>query len=237
MVIERAVILAAGRGTRLGTLTQARPKPLLTVGGRPLIGHIADAIAATGIRSLVVITGYLAETVEEYLAAHSPLPVSFIRQERRDGTAGAVRLARRALGDDPFLLSWGDIATDPDHYIQVMAAWRPGLAAAVGVNLVPDVSHLSAYVFDDDLAITRIAEKPATPPPSFWNGTGILCMGPHLWDYIDVEPSVRNEFEMPAVLAALLESGHRVEAVPLGGPWFDIGTPESLASARAAFPA
>ena len=236
MVIEQAVVLAAGRGTRLGAITHDRPKPMVPVGGRPLIGNIAGAIAATGIRSLVVVTGYLAETVEDYLAAASPIPVSFVRQEHRNGTAGAVRLARHALGDKPFLLSWGDIATDPQHFDQVMAAWRPGLAAAVGVNPVPDVSRLSAYVFGEDMRITQIVEKPTASPPSLWNGTGILCLGPEIWGHIgDVGPSVRNELEIPDVLSALLRAGHRLEAVPLNGPWFDIGTPESLAAAQAAF--
>jgi len=236
VVIERALILAAGRGTRLGEITRRRSKPMLEIGTRPLIGHLADAIAAAGIRSLTVITGYLAETVEEYLAATSPLPVSFIRQPHRNGTAGAVRLARHALGDDPFLLSWGDIATEPLHYAQVMGAWRPGLAAAVGVNVVPDVAMLSSYLFGDDMRITEIVEKPEAPAPSLWNGTGILCLSSRVWDFVDVVgPSVRNELEMPDVLTAMAEAGHRLEAVPLDGPWFDIGTPASLAAARATF--
>ena len=209
---------------------------MVEIAGRPLIGNIAAAIAATGIRSLVVVTGYLAETVEEYLAASSPIPVTFVRQQQRNGTAGAVRLARHAVGDAPFLLSWGDIATDASHYGRVLGAWRDDLAAAVGVNLVPDVSRLSAYVFGNDMRITQIVEKPIAPPPSLWNGTGILCLGPQIWSLIEnVRPSVRNELEMPDVLSALLEAGHRLEAVPLEGPWFDIGTPESLRSARAEF--
>lgn len=236
MVIEQAVVLAAGRGTRLGEITADRPKPMIEIGNRPLIGHIAAAIAACGIRSLVVVTGYLADSVEEYLAASSPLPVSFVRQDHRNGTAGAVRLAQHALGSGSFLLSWGDIATDPRHYARVMEAWRPGLTAAVGVNLVSDVSQLSAYVFQADMRITEIVEKPAAPPPSYWNGTGILCMGPETWSHIAaIEPSARNELEMPDVLSALLSAGHRLEAVPLEGPWFDIGTPESLAAARNTF--
>ena len=236
MVPTRAIILAAGRGDRLGPLTETTPKPMLDLGGRPLIDHILAAIATAGIRSAAVVTGYLAPPMERHLAANSPLPVAFIRQESLNGTAGALRVARRAVGDEPFLLSWGDIATDPLHFSEVVAAWRPELAAVVGVNRLDDVSRGAAVVFGDDRRITSIVEKPIGEPPSHWNSSGVMVLGPRIWGPLErVAYSERGELELPDALGSLIADGELLEAVALRGAWFDIGTGSGLAAARGAF--
>ncbi len=236
MVVARGVILAAGRGTRLGALTESTPKPMLEVGGVALIDRIVEGVAAIGVRSLVVVTGYLAPELERHLAATSPLPVVFVRQADRDGTAGALRLAQRAVGNEPFLLSWGDIATDRRHYAAVASAWRPGLAAAIGVNRVDDVSSLSAVVFGEDRRITAMVEKPSGRPPSYWNSSGVMILGHQIWQAVEqIDYSERGELEVPAAFNRLIADGELLEAVPLTGPWFDIGTTASLEAARRAF--
>src|SRR5262245_48418772 len=90
-----AVILAAGRGTRMGTLTANRPKPLLRVAGRPLIEHVLSGWAVAGIRRAVVVVGYLGEMIERELGngSHLGLEIIYRRQERADGTARAMLLA------------------------------------------------------------------------------------------------------------------------------------------------
>ena len=236
MVTARAVILAAGRGERLGPLTASTPKPMLEVGGKPLIDRIVAGIAATGVHSLVVVTGYLAAAVEQYLAANSPLPVAFIRQDEQDGTAGALRLARNAVGNEPFLLSWGDIATDSRHFRAVAGAWRPELAGTIGVNRVDDVSRGAAVVFADDRRIISIVEKPSGEPPSHWNSSGVMVLGPQIWAPLEqIEYSGRGELELPDAISRLIADGGLLEAVPLTGAWFDIGTEATLDMAREAF--
>jgi dTDP-glucose pyrophosphorylase len=236
VVVERAIVLAAGRGNRLGMLTTEVPKPMLNVGGVPLVNRIVSSIAAIGIRSLVVVTGYLADSLERRLAASSPLPVAFIRQEERDGTAGALRLAQRAVGNEPFLLSWGDIATDPRHFADVADAWRPELAAAIGVNHIDDVGRLAAVVFDDDQRISAVVEKPEGEPPSRWNSSGLMVFGPQIWRAVhQIDYSARGELEVPDAINRLIADGELLEAVPLTGPWFDIGTESSLRAAQRAF--
>ncbi len=236
MVPERGVILAAGRGTRLGSLTATTPKPLLDVGGEPLIDHIVAGIAGAGIRSIVVVTGYLAAAVEQHLAATSPLPVVFVRQDEQDGTAGALRRAHDAVGHEPFLLSWGDIATDSRHFREVVGAWRPELAAAIGVNPSDDIARGAAVVFGPDRRITSIVEKPFGEPPSVWNNSGVMVLGPRLWGHLeDVGFSGRGELELPDAINQMIAEGHHLEAVPLTGSWFDIGTASSLEAAREAF--
>ncbi|MGI9609065.1 MAG: nucleotidyltransferase family protein [Acidimicrobiia bacterium] len=236
MVVERAVVLAAGRGTRLGAATDHLPKPMLRVGDGPLIGNIVEAIAATGVRSVTVVTGYRATTIENHLAATSPIPVSFIRQGTPHGTAAALSLARNAVGKSPFLLCWGDIATNPRHYAELVDGWRDGVAASIGVNLIDDVGRHASVVFDDNKRITQIVEKPVGAPPSLWNNSGLMVFTHQIWPQLGhIERSHRGELELTDGINGLIAAGAAVEAVPLVGSWFDIGTTEQLEAARNAF--
>jgi glucose-1-phosphate thymidylyltransferase len=209
---------------------------MIEVAGAPLIDRIVAGIAAGGLRSIVVVTGHLASAVEQHLAATSPLPVGFVRQDERDGTGGALRLVQNAVGHEPFLLSWGDIATDSRHFENVVAAWRPELAAAIGVNQVADVSRGAAVVFTGDRRITSIVEKPSGEPPSRWNNSGVMVFGPQIWGALEaIGPSGRGELELPDAISRLIAEGEVLEAVPLTGRWFDIGTAPGLKAARQAF--
>jgi len=236
VVPARAVILAAGRGERLESLTANTPKPMLEVAGAPLIDRILAGIEAGGVRSAVVVTGYLPWAIEQHVAATSPLPVAFVRQDEQGGTGGALRPAHNAVGDEPFLLSWGDIATDSRHFGEVVAAWRPELAAVIGVNQVEDVSRGAAVVFTGDRRITSIVEKPSGQPPSRWNNSGVMVFGPQIWGALEqIGPSARGELELPDAMSRLIAEGELLEAVPLTGRWFDIGTTSGLEAAREAF--
>ena len=236
MGVDWAVVLAAGRGTRLGELTRDVPKPMVAVANIPIIERIVAAIAAGGVRRVCLVTGYRAEALEAHVARVTPIPVCFVRQEVQSGTAGALRLTRGCVGDAPFLLSWGDIATAPEHFGAVTQRWDRGLDGVVGVNLVDDVSRFSSVVFDEAGVISAMIEKPQGEPPSYWNSSGIMALGPAIWPQIEaVEPSTRGEYEVPSAIAGLLAAGGRLVAEPLAGPWFDIGTPEGLAEASKSF--
>lgn len=208
---------------------------MLQVGERPMIDHIVLGMVAAGVRDVTVVTGYLGSVVETHLAGTCRVPVVFVRQSERNGTGGALGLVRSAVGNEPFLLSWGDVVTADDHYKMIVDDWRPESAAVMGVNELEDVSRGSSVVFDGELNVTAIVEKPQGKPPSQWNSAGIMALGPQLWPHIAaLTPSPRGELELTDALAALVEAGESVRAVPLRGFWFDVGTPESLSLARTA---
>lgn len=235
MTVTQAVILAAGRGTRLGTLTAETPKPLLEVGGRPLLLATIEALAAAGISNVIIVIGHLGDRIVQALdPAPTPgLRHAFVRQERLEGTARALALARPLLAPGPFLVTWGDILIAPSNYRRLLAA-APAADGALLVNAVDDPAAGAAVYVDDALSITRIVEKP--PPGTSttpWNNAGPAVLGDWIWPAIEaLEPSPRGEFELPRAVAAAIESGIRLVAIPVEGPWFDIGTPESLAAAR-----
>ena len=237
-MIAKAVLLAAGRGTRLGELTANTPKPLLTVGGRPIIVHILDGLRRAGIEDITIVTGHLAEMLETELGngEASGLRLRYVRQEQPDGTARALNLARDWLGADQFFFGWGDILVRPENYRNVVRAAR--LAdAAIAVNHVDDPWAGGAVYVDEANLVQRIIEKPPKGTSTTnWNNAGFGVLGPEIWPEIDrLQPSPRGEYELPQAIAALVESGARVAAVPVEGDWFDIGTPEDLERARAAW--
>lgn len=234
----KAILLAAGRGTRLGALTERTPKPLLEVGGRPIIVHIIDGLIAAGVREFLVVTGYLARELEAGLGngAHAGVSVEYVRQEQLEGTGRALQLGREWLGDEPFFFGWGDIMVRPGNYREVVRRARFA-DAAIAVNEVDDPWAGGAVYVDGDWRVTRMVEKPARGTSATrWNNAGFGVLGTEIWPILgDLEPSARGEYELPAAIAQLAATGHHVRAVPIEGPWFDIGTPESLAAAREEF--
>ena len=237
-MITKAVLLAAGRGSRLGALTENQPKPLLSVAGRPIIVHILDGLRRAGIEEITVITGYLGDVLERELGngEASGLNLRYVRQENLNGTARALALARDWLGDEQFFAGWGDILVRPENYRRVIRAAR--LAdAAIAVNDVDDPRAGAAVYVDEAKIVQRIVEKPARGTSTTrWNNAGLSVVGMSIWAEIDrLQPSERGEYELPRAVAALVAGGARVVAVPVEGEWFDVGTAEDLERARAEF--
>lgn len=236
--VRRAVILAAGRGTRLGTLTARTPKVLLEIGGEPMVHRILRALAEGGVSDVAVVTGHLADMVEEQTGdgARWGLSVVYFRQFELDGTARALALARAFVGEDRFFLGWGDIVVDVANYSRVLSA-ADGADAVLAVNEVEDPSSGGAVYVDGALRVTRLVEK---PPPgtsaTHWNNAGLMVLPPAIWPFVDaLTRSARGEYELPQAIANAIDGGMETTAVPVEGPWFDAGTPESLEAARARF--
>jgi UDP-N-acetylglucosamine diphosphorylase / glucose-1-phosphate thymidylyltransferase / UDP-N-acetylgalactosamine diphosphorylase / glucosamine-1-phosphate N-acetyltransferase / galactosamine-1-phosphate N-acetyltransferase len=113
--VNKAIVLAAGRGTRMGDLTEQMPKPMLSLAGKPIIEHILDRLRAAGTTEVFIVTGYRAETIERHLRDY-PIQVTFRRQDNINGTGTAALLAREFAGPDPVLLTFGDIICESEEY-------------------------------------------------------------------------------------------------------------------------
>ncbi|MDX2167148.1 MAG: sugar phosphate nucleotidyltransferase [Deltaproteobacteria bacterium] len=235
-----AVVLAAGRGSRMGALTATTPKPLLAVAGRPLIAHVLGGLAAAGVRRAVVVTGYLGAQLEAALGDGSALglALTYRRQQQADGTARALLLAADALDDAPFVVCWGDILVPAGFYGEFVArfAARP-CDAQLAVNAVDDPWRGAAVYVDADGRVTRLEEKPPRGSSTTgWNNAGIMLFTPLVLDYARrLTPSARGEYELPQAVTQMVRDGRHVTAVPVRGPWSDVGTPDDLAAAQALF--
>jgi dTDP-glucose pyrophosphorylase len=234
----RALVLAAGRGTRLGRLTAQQPKPLIEVAGRPLIAHVLSGVASAGVEGVALVAGYRAAQLRQYLGdgARFGLAVTWFEQPYPEGTARAAALAREYLREEPFLFAWGDVLVKPHNYRAAIDA-SASHDGSLCVNAVVDPFAGAAVYVDAAGSVTRLIEKPpAGASTTRWNNAGIGLLPPAVWRHVDaLEPSPRGEYDLPSAIAALIQGGARLKAVPITGPWFDVGTPESLAEARATF--
>lgn len=236
--VTRAVLLAAGRGSRLGGLTENFPKPMLEVGGRPILHRIVEGLTDAGIEAITIVTGHCAEELERATGDGSQFGVriNYIRQETPDGTARALSFARPGLLEAPFFVGWGDIVVETANYVRVVES-AEATGAALAVNEVDDPHMGGAVYFGADQIITRLVEKPPEGTSNTrWNNAGLFVLPRAIWPFIDaLERSLRGEYELPQAIAEFVEAGNRMTAVPISGPWFDIGTPENLTAARRHF--
>jgi NDP-sugar pyrophosphorylase family protein len=232
-MIDQALILAAGKGTRMGRLTDDCPKPLLTVAGIPIIEHVLRGLASVGIARAVMVTGYLAERMEGFLGngARVGLHMTYRRQESQNGTAKAALLAREDLAPTAFVMSFGDILCARSNYRALLAAFAAEPCdALLGLNPVDDPWE-GAAVYREGGRVSRIIEKPARGTSTTkWNNAGVMILTPGVWPVLErLEPSPRGEYELPVGIGRMVEDGFDVRGVEFAGLWSDVGRPEELA--------
>ncbi|HUY26371.1 MAG TPA: sugar phosphate nucleotidyltransferase [Candidatus Binataceae bacterium] len=241
--VHTAILLAAGRGTRLGALTARTPKPLVEVAGAPLIEHVASALAENGVSRLIVVTGHLAEQVagwtSRFAHAHRDLEVEALEQTELNGTGGALLTAReRVAGEARFIFGWGDVLMDRANYDRFAArAAENDFDLLLAANRMKDPWRGAAVYLGADMRVERLEEKPAQgASQTEWNNAGLFAAGPNLFDYLErLEPSPRGELELPQAIAAMIAAGLTVRAIDMRGFWSDVGTPADLEIARRRF--
>jgi UDP-N-acetylglucosamine diphosphorylase / glucose-1-phosphate thymidylyltransferase / UDP-N-acetylgalactosamine diphosphorylase / glucosamine-1-phosphate N-acetyltransferase / galactosamine-1-phosphate N-acetyltransferase len=233
--VRKAVILAAGRGTRMKSLTDDTPKTMLKVGGRPILERLLERLIEAGYTEALIVTGYRAEMIEEYFRGYR-LPLRFVRQSELNGTATAALLAREFVGTDDVLLTFGDILADPSCYREMLEQLRrePAVEAILGVREVDDPYQGAAVYVDAKGDVVRIVEKPGKgESTTHWNSAGIYAARPSLFAELERVPkSPRGEYELTSAIAQLIERGKLLRIFAVTGQWRDIGRPEDLAAVK-----
>jgi dTDP-glucose pyrophosphorylase len=242
----KAVILAAGKGTRMGGLTQALPKPMLKVQGRPVLEHILLGLVSAGIREVCLITGWHGEVIDDYFGdgAKWGARISSARQEIQNGTGKAPEYARDFVGSDTFLLTYGDILVRPETYGRMVERFAQGtFSGLLTVTKGQDVTQGAINFFDADFALRRLIEKPNPaqvdqlradgwlhPGDTVWYNAGIYIFRPVLFDFTArLEKSPRGEYELTDAISAMVAAGHRIAGLPIEGGWVDVRDPNILA--------
>jgi dTDP-glucose pyrophosphorylase len=246
----KAVILAAGKGTRMRELTNELPKPMLPVQGRPILEHILEGLLGAGIREVCIITGWKAEVIEAHFGDGSRLgaKIVYARQLVQDGTGKAPEYARDFVGDSDFLLTYGDILVKPETYRQMVARWHAEhFAGLLTVTEGQDVTQGGLNFFDDRFNLTRLVEKPSPaqiaelratgwlkPGQPAWYNAGIYLFRPLLFEFTArLQKSPRGEYELTDAISALVAAGHSIAGLKIAGRWVDVRDPEVLASLQA----
>jgi len=242
----KAVILAAGKGTRMRELTHELPKPMLQVQGRPILEHIIAGILAAGGRDLFIVTGWRAEIVENHFGDGEKMGVHIVygRQMVQDGTGKAPELAKEFVGDSPFLLTYGDILVPPETYSQMIQRFSEGeFAGVITVTRGEDVTKGGLNFFDEQFCLKRLVEKPSPgqleqlrhegwlkPGAQAWYNAGIYIFRPSLFDFTaKLQKSPRGEYELTDALSAMVAAGQLLAGLEIPGRWVDVRDPEVLA--------
>jgi dTDP-glucose pyrophosphorylase len=239
--IEKAVILAAGRGTRMREMTAELPKPMLEVRRKPVLQHILEGLRDAGVHSFLIIVGYHAETVQNFFGDGSRylIHIQYATQAVQDGTGRVVDLARNFVGPSPFVLAYGDILVDPANYKRVIDL-ADNVEAIVSVTRGEDVSEGGAVFVNDQMDLVDLREKSQSGDIEKWSGlseqalpfynAGLYAFRSSIFEFTaKLKPSPRGEYELTDAIRELAQSGKRVKAVELTGQWADVRDPEILA--------
>ena len=222
----KAVIPAAGIGTRLRPHTLNKPKALLQVAGKPILAHIMDDLTAAGIDGFVLIVGYHGDEVRNWFGRERPdLDITFVEQTERLGLGHAIWTAREALGDEAFFCILGDTILKADY---------PSLLASrhsmIAVREVDDPRRFGVVEMDGD-NVRRFVEKPEVPPSNLAIvGAYLFRDAAALWKALDrivgEDIRTRGEYQLTDALQMMVEEGIPFNTVPVTD-WYDCGKKET----------
>lgn len=224
----KAVVLAAGKGTRMEPLTSDCPKVMLPVANRPILEHIVNAAVEAGIDGFVFITGYMEEQIREYFGDGGAwdVTIDYVHQEEQLGTANAIGYARGHV-EGAFLVLNGDMLVGAEDLKALVAREEE---AVICVKEVENPSDFGVLETEGE-KVTKILEKPKKPPTNLANA-GIYLFRESMFEYIDrTRPSERGELEITDSIQMLIDSGAAVGYRPLEAEWIDIGYPWDLLKA------
>lgn len=232
-LVKKAVLLAAGRGTRMRELTNELPKPMIEVRGKPILQHIIEGLREAGVTHVQIVVGYRADVVQDFFGSGEKIgvAVSYVTQVVQDGTGRVVELARDFAGQDPFILSYGDILVSPENYRRLVTLGDAEALITVKHN-PGEVAKGGAVFVNDAFEMTDLREKPQPgEPTSPWYNAGVYTFRPSIFEYTArLEKSPRGEYELTDAVRELAQSGRRVQAYELQGDWADVRDPEVLAA-------
>jgi dTDP-glucose pyrophosphorylase len=222
---NKVVLMVGGLGTRLRPLTDTTPKPLLKVGGKPIIETIMQSFANHGFKDFILSVNYKSEMFEEYFGdgSHFGYNIEYVHEEKRLGTAGALSLMRDKLDDDFFVMN-GDLLTNV-NFENLLKFHQEG--DAEGTMCVREYDFQVPYGVVDvkDGKICSITEKPTH---KFFVSAGIYMLSPKVLKHIP-----NDEFyDMPTLFEKLIETNDSAISFPLREYWLDIGRIEEFEKAN-----
>lgn len=229
----KGVILAAGKGTRMKDLTKDRPKPMIETGKRLILEHVFNQVRRAGVKDLLVITGYFATIIEDHFkdGRDFGLNITYLRQEVLNGTGAATKLAENFVGDNSFLLTYGDIMSSVENYPRIIADFNSNSCdALLALTWVEDPYRGAAVYLSEKNKIAKIIEKPPKgTSTSNWNNAGIYIFSPVVFEYLKkIKLSPRGEYELPDAITLMMQDNLNVRGFKLEGYWGDLGTPEDV---------
>jgi len=232
----KALILAAGKGTRLRPLTYTMPKPMVPVMNRPVLFFVIDQAIDGGIKEIgIVVSPDNKEIIQSaVLDEYDTVDVhfEFIVQKEPKGLAHAVRTAQPWLEGSDFVMLLGDNLTEIDLKEMIEKFYDTQSDALILVKEVEDPTRFGVVVLDENGNVKELIEKPEVPPSNLAI-VGVYLFKPIIHESIlRIKPSWRGEYEITDAIAELVKMGKKVNVVKLEGWWIDTGKKDTVLEAN-----
>jgi NDP-sugar pyrophosphorylase family protein len=225
MKIKKAVLLAAGKGTRLHPLTESRPKPMLLIGESPVLEYTIRRLVRYGISEIAINLHHSAQVVIDYFGDGSRHGVKIVYSYEPSllGTAGAIKKLSPLLRNESFYVQYGDNLTTCELERFTLFHEQHGGIASIALFYKEDVTPHSAVELMPDGRITRFVEKPkAEEAPSQWISAGVLLLEPEILDFIPANAVYDFGFHL---FPKLLSRGEKIYGYCMSGSeglwWID----------------
>lgn len=216
----------AGLGTRVRPHTHVRPKPMLALAGKPVLGHLLDYLLQLQPSSVTLIVGERGHLVERYVREHYTVPLHVRTQQQLSGQSHAIKMAADLI-TEPVLIVFGDTLFEAP----LDQLTNGSVDGTIAVQPVPDPSRFGVVELRDGL-ITRLIEKPADAPTNLAT-IGVYMVNDHagLLDAIDAQiaaaDALKGEFYLAGALQRMFDAGDRFRTVTATG-WYDTGTIDAV---------
>jgi len=245
MPIRKAVILAAGKGTRFFSFSKTLPKEMAVVGGKPIIEHTVKLLQVCGISDILIILNPKKKAILSDVRSTQwkGIRISYQFQKNPNGTAKAVNLARSYVGKESFVVIYGDNYIESKNSISEIMAFhvKNNVDATLLLQYSKEFEGLGLVKIDELGKILKIAEKPTRiEASSLKRGNEYLCVAglhvlkPDIFGFIDrTKPGSNGETWLTDSVELMRESGHNVMGIVSKTRVLDIGTGEKLQEARA----
>jgi NDP-sugar pyrophosphorylase family protein len=233
VVIRRAMVLAAGRGTRLAPLTDRLPKPLMPVAGRPMLAHILEFLRAGGIEEVVINLHHLGHLIEDAIGdgRRFGLRVLYSWEPEILDTGGGIKRAESLLAGEPFVVANGDSLIELPLRDVLDYHQRRGGIITIVVRPSPDAARLGLIELDDDDRVRRVVgcpEEPVDVPLRGFMFPGLHVFDPEIFGWM--EPGVAFGV-IRETYPRLLRAGRPIYGFVAAARWLNIDTPAGLAAA------
>jgi NDP-sugar pyrophosphorylase family protein len=231
----KALILAAGRGKRLGEITESVNKCMLPLGGKPILEYnLERAAEMDDVTEIILVVGHKAEDIiNKYGIVFKNKKIKYVIQKDQKGLVNAVENSKAAIGSDDFFLLLGDEVLVNSRHLEMLKQFKDeNLFGVCGVNFQKDKSKISktyTVLTDDKNRIFRLIEKPHFSQTN-WQGTGQCIFKNCLLDYTDRTPlhPVRGEKELPDLIQCAVDDGKIVKIFDLCDFYTNINVEEDL---------
>ncbi|MFH0853370.1 MAG: sugar phosphate nucleotidyltransferase [bacterium] len=232
--IKTAVVLAGGQGMKMRPFTYETPKAMIPVQGKPILEHTVIMLRDAGVKKIIIQIGHLGNKIEEHFGDGSRLgiSISYVREVKAEGTAAALRLAKKELQAGPFILMYGDVLIDINLLDFIDFHSESNSLATIAVTSVAKPSEFGVVRMQGSKVVEFLQKPPQSQGMSHLIYTGVSIIEPEV---ISLIPD-KGESHLEEDVFPRLAKQKKLSGYPFEGKWFDIGTPEDYERALANWP-